>query len=173
LKDKFGRFFGRGPCDVSGQTGIDSSALPEPIRGETPQEIPDLKRVFFAFDSASLLDQAKEQLKANAQWLKANAGVHVQIEGHCDEHGTQDYNYALGQRRADTARNFLISEGVEKRFPHNVANIRTARFLITPETNLVEILQLPDQTLHLLGLAASVTTLEGDEKSTAHLRPPS
>lgn len=103
------------------QAGIDSSALPEPIRGQTPQEVPDLKRIYFMFDSAQLLEPAKEQLRGNAAWIKGNPGLHVQIEGHCDERGTADYNYALGQRRADAARSYLISQGVEPERLHTIS----------------------------------------------------
>jgi peptidoglycan-associated lipoprotein len=100
---------------------IDSSVLPEPIRGQTPSEIADLKRIYFAFDSADLLGPAKDQLNQNAAWLASNPGVHVQIEGHCDERGTADYNYALGQRRADATRNYLISQGVDPGRLHTIS----------------------------------------------------
>ncbi|GIX45065.1 MAG: hypothetical protein KatS3mg130_1473 [Candidatus Sumerlaea sp.] len=122
LKDSpLGRWFGKSPDSVSGPGGLESSVLPEPIRGQTPQEIPELKRIYFEFDSAELLEPAKAQLRENAQWLKANPGVHVQIEGHCDERGTPEYNYALGQRRADAARMFLVREGVEPGRLHTIS----------------------------------------------------
>jgi peptidoglycan-associated lipoprotein len=101
--------------------GIDSSVLPEPIRGQTPQEVADLKRIFFEFDSAALLEPAREQLRSNAAWLRNYPGVHAQIEGHCDERGTAEYNYALGQQRADAARNFLIQEGIEPGRLHTIS----------------------------------------------------
>jgi peptidoglycan-associated lipoprotein len=51
-------------------------------------------------------------LKQNAEWIKSNAAVSVQIEGHCDQRGTIEYNLALGERRAQTVRSYLIGLGV-------------------------------------------------------------
>lgn len=121
LKDSCDRWFGRQSCDpMSPGAGIDSSVLPEPIRGQTPQEVPGLKRIYFAFDSADLLEPAKEQLRQNADWMRSS-GAHIQIEGHCDERGTGDYNYALGQRRADAARSYLIGQGVQAERLHTIS----------------------------------------------------
>lgn len=92
--------------------GVESSVLPEPLRGETGREIADLRPVYFEFDSADMLEPAKRVLDRGAGWLKANPGVPVQVEGHCDERGTADYNLALGQRRADTVRAYLSGVGV-------------------------------------------------------------
>ena len=117
----FGKLFGRTTDPLGAQDGINSCALPEPIRGQTPQECGELKRVYFGFDSVNLLEPAKAQLDANAQWLKSQPAVHVQIEGHCDERGTAEYNYALGQRRADTVRNYLINQGVESERLHTIS----------------------------------------------------
>lgn len=72
-----------------------------------------LKDVNFAFDSAELSESAKATLKANAEYLKANAGVKAQVEGHCDERGTNEYNMALGNRRATAAQKYLRGLGVE------------------------------------------------------------
>jgi peptidoglycan-associated lipoprotein len=71
-----------------------------------------LKDVFFAFESAEIDDQAALQLKNNAIWMRANPSVSVTIEGHCDERGTSEYNMALGERRADMAKSFLVKAGV-------------------------------------------------------------
>lgn len=101
--------------------GIESSVLPEPIRGETPQEIPELQRVYFAFDSAEILEPAKGPLNESAAWLQANPGVQVQIEGHCDERGTAEYNYALGEQRAGAVRDYLISRGVDPMRLHTIS----------------------------------------------------
>lgn len=118
-----GRYFGGGSTvDPLGPgAGIESSVLPEPIRGSTPQEIPDLKRVYFAFDSAGILEPAKGPLNQNADWLMANPAVQIQIEGHCDERGTADYNYALGEQRANAVREYLIGQGVEPGRIHTIS----------------------------------------------------
>jgi len=68
--------------------------------------------VYFAFDSSALNDVGKAKLKEHAQWLKENAGAGVILEGHCDERGTNQYNFALGERRAQAAYNYLRSLGV-------------------------------------------------------------
>jgi peptidoglycan-associated lipoprotein len=72
-----------------------------------------LKDVNFAFDSYKIDGKAKDVLNANAEWLKANAGSKVQIEGHCDERGTNEYNMALGNNRARAAFDYLRTLGVE------------------------------------------------------------
>lgn len=72
-----------------------------------------LKTVFFAFDSSRLSSAAKSTLEQNAMWLKAVAAVDVQIEGHCDERGGQQYNLALGERRAKAVKSYLEALGVK------------------------------------------------------------
>lgn len=69
-------------------------------------------RVFFGFDKSSLTSDAREVLAAQADFLKANPGVTVTIEGHADERGTREYNLALGERRANSAKNYLVALGV-------------------------------------------------------------
>ncbi len=70
-------------------------------------------RVFFDFDRADLRPDAIDTLNSQADWMKANPSVTVAIEGHCDERGTREYNLALGDRRASTARQYLESRGVD------------------------------------------------------------
>ena len=72
-----------------------------------------LKTVFFGFDSSSLDGDTKSALQGNADYLKANANVDVQVEGHCDERGGRQYNLALGERRANAVRDYLVALGVE------------------------------------------------------------
>jgi len=76
------------------------------------QAVPQMKTVYFDFDSSELLPGARETLKRNAEYLKANSGVNVLAEGNCDERGTFEYNMALGQRRADAVREYLSELGV-------------------------------------------------------------
>lgn len=71
-----------------------------------------LKDVNFAFDSYGLDAAAKEKLALNADWLKANSSSRVQIEGHCDERGTNEYNMVLGMNRAKASMDYLNSLGV-------------------------------------------------------------
>lgn len=72
-------------------------------------------KVYFAFDSAILSQEAKDRLQKQAEWLIANPDVIATIEGHCDERGGKGYNFALGLRRAEAAERFLIAQGVDKR----------------------------------------------------------
>ena len=70
--------------------------------------------VYFEYDSYMLLPAAQEVLREKADWLTAHPNASVTIEGHCDERGTGEYNIALGERRAESARTFLINLGIVK-----------------------------------------------------------
>jgi len=69
--------------------------------------------VHFAFDSYTLSHEAKAVLEQKANWLSERSGVAVQIEGHCDERGTTAYNLALGERRANSVKQYLATLGVQ------------------------------------------------------------
>ncbi|WP_371154845.1 peptidoglycan-associated lipoprotein Pal [Jannaschia sp. 2305UL9-9] len=69
-------------------------------------------RVLFAVDSSALTPEGQSALAAQARWLTANPGYTALIEGHADEQGTREYNLALGGRRANAARDYLVSQGV-------------------------------------------------------------
>ena len=69
-------------------------------------------RVFFGYDSSDLDSDALELLQDQVAWLKQNADVSVTIEGHCDERGTREYNLALGEKRAQAVKNYLIGLGI-------------------------------------------------------------
>ena len=68
--------------------------------------------VYFDFDSSALGDMAKEVLSRKAEWLRMVTDASVIIEGHCDERGTSAYNIALGDRRAESAKAFLLDLGI-------------------------------------------------------------
>lgn len=72
-----------------------------------------LQDVFFAFDKWAVTDDGKKALGADAQWLKANGGKALTIEGHCDERGTQAYNLVLGEKRAKAVRSYLVDLGID------------------------------------------------------------
>ncbi len=72
-----------------------------------------LEDVRFDFDRSDLRSDARDILNRNAEWIMANPNVKVQIEGHCDERGTEEYNLALGERRANSVKNFFISLGID------------------------------------------------------------
>lgn len=71
-----------------------------------------LMEVYFDFDRYDLRPDAREALKANAEWLRSNRSSRVEVEGHADERGTSQYNLALGSKRAQSARDYLVSLGV-------------------------------------------------------------
>jgi peptidoglycan-associated lipoprotein len=75
--------------------------------------VADLHDVHFDFDKYDIKPEGARLLDANAEWLKANPTHELLIEGHCDERGTNEYNLALGERRAKSAMNYLISQGVQ------------------------------------------------------------
>ncbi len=74
-----------------------------------------LQPVYFDFDRSFIRDDAKSVMKANAEWLKANPSVKIKIEGNCDERGTKEYNQALGQRRATSAKKYLTDLGISSK----------------------------------------------------------
>ena len=67
--------------------------------------------MYFAFNRATLSAEAQATLDKQAAWLAAHPAVKVKIAGNCDERGTEEYNIALGQRRANTARDYLVAKG--------------------------------------------------------------
>jgi peptidoglycan-associated lipoprotein len=77
----------------------------------TPAASP-LKDVFFDYDRYDLRADARQVLKANADWLKKNPSARIEIEGHCDERGTSEYNLALGAKRAQSAKDYLATLGI-------------------------------------------------------------
>ncbi|HEX4889630.1 MAG TPA: peptidoglycan-associated lipoprotein Pal [Alphaproteobacteria bacterium] len=70
-------------------------------------------RVFFGFDKYDLTEEARATLQAQAAWLAKNPSVTVTVAGNCDERGTREYNLALGERRANSAKDYLVSQGVD------------------------------------------------------------
>jgi len=73
-----------------------------------------VKDIFFEFDKSNISPDAREILKANADFLLKNGNSKVVIEGHCDERGTAEYNMALGQRRAQETKNYLVNLGIKE-----------------------------------------------------------
>ena len=85
---------------------------PPPPPPPEVKKLPLLRAVYFDFDKFNIRSDQRSMLEANGKALMENAEYSVIIEGHCDERGTNEYNLALGQRRADSAKNFLIGMGV-------------------------------------------------------------
>jgi peptidoglycan-associated lipoprotein len=97
------------------------ASSPAPLAGPaaarpSPKEfaaVDALKDVHFEFDKYDIRPEDAKTLDANASWLKSNAENLVLIEGHCDERGTNEYNLALGERRAKATMNYLVSQGIQ------------------------------------------------------------
>ncbi len=85
---------------------------PKPKPAKPKAMRPQQDAVYFAFDSAALNMQAQATLDGWAAYLKDHPNVRVRVEGNCDERGTREYNMALGQRRADSVKNYLVQHGV-------------------------------------------------------------
>ena len=111
------------PAPAQPQTGaIDTPGTvppPEPVASTVPAgsqaalvEAAGSDTILFPFDSYGLNERARQILGGQSEWLARNPGVRVTIEGHADERGTREYNLALGERRANAAKNFLAAQGV-------------------------------------------------------------
>jgi peptidoglycan-associated lipoprotein len=103
---------------AQGPTGVQNQQKSTSVTSVTPgkgSEVPPviLKDIYFDFDKYMLNADATETLKQNSLWFKANPAGKVVIEGNCDERGTIEYNLALGQKRADSAKNYLMSLGID------------------------------------------------------------
>jgi peptidoglycan-associated lipoprotein len=94
------------------------------IRDGSPQDfvINVGDRVYFGLDKSSIRADQRPQLEKQAAWLKKFPATQISIEGHADERGTREYNLALGERRANSARDFLVALGV------NPGRIKTVSF---------------------------------------------
>ena len=94
---------------------------PEPVVAPPPAIVPygaqeeplSLQNIYFEFDKSRITPEAEAVLKNNARWMMENPSAAVTIEGHCDERGTDEYNMALGDRRAQSAKQYLIRLGID------------------------------------------------------------
>lgn len=108
-----------GNAQSSGGSSSSSSSSAAPVAAITvqPGSQEDLvvnvgDRVFFEFDSSELGGEARSALEKQAAWMKKFGGVRITIEGHADERGTREYNLALGERRANAAKDYLVALGI-------------------------------------------------------------
>lgn len=121
-------------CANTGDEAMTEAPAPEPTPAPAPAPAPvaapidtttqeylensvmggnmDASLVHFAYDRYDVDSTARNTLSAQADWMKANSSVSVIVEGHCDERGTREYNIALGDRRANAVKNYLVAMGV-------------------------------------------------------------
>lgn len=106
------------PGDASGAAGPDwgpyegnQGLTQRPGTGEWASDY-NLKTILFSYNKYDLSEEARRDLLSNAEYLRANAGLRILVEGHCDERGTEEYNMALGENRALAVREYLIQLGV-------------------------------------------------------------
>lgn len=105
-----------GSMENSGSESADSSVVNQPLSfdasGSDSGKISGLHTINFEYDTATLSSDSKQKLSDNAKWMKTNAKANVQIEGHCDNRGSIEYNLALGERRAKAVKAYMVSLGV-------------------------------------------------------------
>jgi len=101
---------GMGEGGIGGAGGSSLGALQNGTLGANGQG--PLADIHFDYNESTIRSQDGEVLKANADWLTKHPGSRVQIEGHCDDRGSEEYNIALGARRAQAAKDYLATLGV-------------------------------------------------------------
>jgi peptidoglycan-associated lipoprotein len=112
-----------GPGDFPAEGGSDpglSGSMGS--RGGSEASTAGLGTIYFEFDRSALRGDARATLQGNAEYLRRNPRVGVEIQGNCDERGSQEYNLALGMRRAEAAKRYLVDLGIE------AARLRTISF---------------------------------------------
>jgi peptidoglycan-associated lipoprotein len=104
----------KGPGGTSDSGGFGPEGNTGTRSGVTgPGDNSAFRTIYFDYDRSELRADAREGLQANAGYLKSNSAVKVQIEGNCDERGSNEYNLALGKRRAEAAYKYLVDLGVD------------------------------------------------------------
>ena len=111
-----------GSSTTSSSSGSSMAAVQIPAGSQEDLVVNVGDRVFFGFDSSDLTAESRAALEKQAAWMKKFGGVRVVLEGHCDERGTREYNLALGERRANAAKDYLVALGI------NPARIKTISY---------------------------------------------
>ncbi len=105
----------------------DQQAAAPATTSVTPGSVADFRqnvgdRVFFDTDQSTIREDGRQTLNRQAEWLKKYGNYQIPVDGHCDERGTREYNLALGERRANAARQYLVAQGIP------AARIKTISF---------------------------------------------
>jgi len=100
---------------------VEEPMMEDPTTQESLDAASDGALVYFGYDRYDLSEGARAGLQAQAAWLQSHDGAKVTVEGHCDERGTREYNLALGDRRANSVKNYLVALGVDPSRIHTVS----------------------------------------------------
>jgi peptidoglycan-associated lipoprotein len=104
-----------GTQDATARVTVNAAPAPPPLTSSATEEelfAQNVKDIFFDYDKADIRPSEQPSIQADAQFLQQHAGIHITVEGHCDERGSTEYNLALGTSRADALKNALIQAGV-------------------------------------------------------------
>lgn len=96
---------------AAGTNGLDSGTIVPGTEADLVANVGNV--VYFSFDSSTLDEESRATLDRQIAWLKSHPSVNITLEGNCDERGTRDYNLALGERRAETAKRYLVRSGID------------------------------------------------------------
>jgi len=104
------------------------------VQGSDSGQIEGLSSVHFDYDKSNLTPETKRLISENVHWLKKHSKFNLEIQGHCDRHGSEEYNLALGERRAKAVMHYMVSLGVKS---HRLTTISygNERLLDTAETD--------------------------------------
>ena len=103
-----------GKAEPATEKAAEASVKQEAKEAQGVQVQSELQKVYFNFDSSALSDEARSTLSKNAELLAKQPALKVRIEGNCDERGSDEYNMALGERRAKAAKDYLVNLGVQQ-----------------------------------------------------------
>ncbi|MDY0359873.1 MAG: peptidoglycan-associated lipoprotein Pal [Desulforegulaceae bacterium] len=98
--------------ELERQKKLEQQKKEEQSKQEALRKFSDVN-IYFGFDSSEISEEARAILEEKAQWLMENKNVKITVEGHCDERGTTQYNLALGERRAESVKTYLVALGVD------------------------------------------------------------
>ena len=112
---------GRFQSDVEPFLGDSGSRGQDQARSLPFKDTSDLQDIHFRFDRDDLDDKSRATLRRNASYLKNNPAAVIEVQGHCDERGTNNYNIALGERRAQSTKMYLVSQGISARRIHTIS----------------------------------------------------
>jgi len=110
-----------GSDNNSGKSGTSGRSGTQEARRQNYKETNDIQDIIFKFDRYDLDDESRAVLRNNVTYLKKNSMTSIEIQGHCDERGTNNYNIALGERRAHATKMYMVSQGISASRIHTIS----------------------------------------------------